>query len=64
MTFTRTLSHDEQRQLTPEQGLAYCQWFAERMGRPMKSRLHMDDPSYLDGDYSRVGSYKATRWGR
>jgi hypothetical protein len=55
------LTFEQQRKLTPEQAASY---FELLMRRPVKRLPSMDDETYLDGDYTRVGSYKSTRWGR
>lgn len=36
----------------------------EALPKPVRRAPRIDDPDYLDGDYARVGSYSATRWGR
>jgi hypothetical protein len=50
-TFTRKLSFDEQRLLSPQQAEAYCDWV---MGLPLRAiKQKVSGESYLQRDYDK-----------
>lgn len=46
--FTHKLSFDEQRTLSPEQAIAYCDWI---MSLPIRTKVGVTEEELLDRDY-------------